>query len=236
MKKIFLLTSTFGLLIATPALAQNANKYVVEGGFSNATGNTDNQNLNTKIGVTSTFNDLTNQFTATAFNASQNNVRSGEQYTANDKLKKDITNIEYVYGEADWSNDRFMGYSDRLSGNVGVGHHFMKEANLDLYAEGGVGYRKTDYIPNAKDDENSVIGKVGGGLNWKLNDNVEFVQTVNSGIGEENIVTIADTSVKSFLDKQLYMKVGYNIENMTEVPANRKNTDTITSISLGYGF
>lgn len=236
MKKILLTTSLITIMAATSALAAGQHKGSIEGGLTLARGNTDNDNLNGKVGVASTYGKVENEFTATAYGAKSSGVRSGENYNANDKLKYNFDELNYGFGEGDWSNNRFAGYSERLSGLVGAGHHFMKEPNLNLYGEVGGGYRTTDYIPIAQKDESSAVGKIGGGLNWKINEYVQFGQTVNSVIGKDNTVTTSDTSVKSFLNRNLYLKFGYNFQNQSEVPAGVKNNDSLTTFSVGYDF
>jgi len=236
MKKILSISVLLSSFLSVQALAAGEHKGLVEGGMVAARGNTDNDNFNGKVGMNSRYGKVVNEFAAVGYGSSASGTRSGEKYAVNDKLKYEFTDVDYGFAEADWANDRFAGYSQRLSGIAGAGHYFMKEPNLGLYGELGAGYRQTDYIPIASNDEESAVGKVGGGLNWKINEYVEFNQTADSVFGEENVVTTSDTSVKSFLNKQLYLKMGYNWQNMSEAPATKKKTDSITTLSVGYNF
>lgn len=237
MKKLLLISSIALLTISGGVNAQELEHTgSIEGGLTSARGNTDNDNYNGAVKLNSTYGDVVNEFKASAFNSSQSGVRAGEQYMVNDTVKKKLDNKQYVFGEVDWANDRFAGFSHRLAGLAGYGYKFIEQPNLALGGEVGAGYRETDFIPNNIEDESSAVGKIGGDLTWKINEHVEFAQEGNFVFGEENLVTTSETSVKTFLNEQLYLKFAYHYENMTEVPPGRKNTDTLTSFSVGYDF
>ena len=237
MKKLLLLTASAVIALSTDANAQSLeHKGSVEGGLASARGNTDNDNYNGTVKLDSTYGTVVNEFKASGFNSTQSGTRSGEQYMVNDTVKKSLDEKQYVFGEVDWSNDRFAGYSQRTAGIAGYGYKFINEPNVGVSAEVGAGYRQTDYIPTTIEDEESAVGKVGGNLSWKINEHVEFGQDASVVFGEENVVTASETSVKTFLDEALYLKFAYNYENMSEVPPGRKNTDTLTTFSVGYDF
>ncbi len=243
MKKLFLLASAV-ITAPTLATAQYAealgvpksmqNKGSIEGGLSIANGNSDATNINVGANLTSTYNKLENVLKGRAINLEQNNQRTAEEYLVNDKLKYNVTDQLYGFGEGEYYNNRYAGFDQRTHELAGVGYYFRKDDQVKVSAETGVGARQTKYSGGTPKNSNEVIAKVGGNVNWKVNENVEFNQDADYYWGDDNQVTRSETSLKSYMNKDLYLKAAYLIENNSTVPVGRKDNDQLTTFSVGY--
>ncbi len=209
------------------------HKLSVDGGISIANGNTDAQNMNGSATLNTLYGQFENDLTAKAKNLKQNDQRSDEDYLVADKLKYSLTPELYGFGEAEYLNDRFAGFDRRTQEVAGVGYYFRNDNEVKVSAETGVGGRQTDYTGTLASD-NELIAKAGGNINWKINEHVVFNEDAAYYWGEENQVTRSETSVKSYMNKDLYLKAAYQIENNSKVPAGRKDNDQLTTFSVGY--
>jgi putative salt-induced outer membrane protein YdiY len=48
--------------------------------------------------------------------------------------------------------------------------------------------------------------------------------------------SIAETSLSTKINDTMQMKAGFSLRNDTNVPADKKNTDTQTSLTMVYSF
>ncbi len=237
MKKLVLMASAVMLFPAiSNAQAMPASmkhKLSIDGGIAIASGNSDYTNINTGANLNSKFEKFENDLSFKAKNLEQNDQRTDEDYLVADKLKYNVTQDFYGFGEAEYLNDRYAGFDRRTHELAGVGYYFRNDEQVKVSAETGLGARQTDYTGTLSSD-NELIAKAGGNVNWKINENVAFNQDAAYYWGEENQVTRSETSLKSYMNKDLYLKAAYQIENNSKVPVGRKDNDQLTTFSVGY--
>lgn len=237
MKKLVLLAS---VIVMAPALsnaqtmpASMKHKLSVDGGLAMANGNTSSKNINFGAALTTNYDRFENTLTGKAKNLEQNHQRADEDYIVADKLKYDLGNNFYGFGEAEYFNDRFAGFDRRTHEIAGAGYYFRNDNEAKVSAETGVGARQTDYTGTLA-SANEFVAKAGGNVNWKMNENVIFNQDAAYYWGDDNQTTRAETSVKSYMNKDLYLKAAYQIENNSTVPVGKKDNEQLTTLSVGY--
>ncbi|MFT7110751.1 MAG: putative salt-induced outer membrane protein, partial [Psychrobacter glaciei] len=54
--------------------------------------------------------------------------------------------------------------------------------------------------------------------------------------GDSKIVYKSDMGIQSTLIGQLAMKINYQVKHTTEVPEDKKNTDSLVGVTLVYSF
>ncbi len=241
MKKLAFLATA---IIFTPMLAEAQSynypasmkhKLSVDGGLMFASGNTKVENLNANFNLASSKGKISNTLMGRAINLQQGGQRADEDYLLNNKLKYDINEKLYGFGELEYFNDRFAGFEHRMHELAGLGYYIRNDEKVKLSVETGAGARQTNFTGN-KEDINEFTAKAGGDLNYKLNENVEFNQNVGYYWGSDLQVTRAQSALKAGLTDDIYFKAGYIIENNSEVPIGRKNNDQLTTIGIGYEF
>lgn len=246
MKKLILITLILVSFFNISAVAEDAatspeedlgikHEGSIEAGASYATGNTEKENFRGKAELTSSYQKIVNEFSARASNTKENNNRTEELYRISTKPRYEFDEYAYSYAELEYASDRFSGYNSRTSELLGIGAFLIKEELMKLSIEAGAGARQTDFTGNTK-DENSILGKSSGEFDWKINKNVHFNQQASISVGKENTVTESETSLKSFIDDNLYLKISYEVEHNSDVPIGTKNTDTNTILTVGYDF
>jgi putative salt-induced outer membrane protein len=239
-KRFFALTLTLALPFTANAESSFAplsmqHKAHVELGTGMASGNIDNQNYSVKGGVVSSAGEYTNNL---KLSYSDNDTNSGTTeaiYKVNDKLKYAIGSDGYAYGEGEYISNDPAGIDSRMTGVVGYGHNLITKESLNIAGEAGIGYRDSTYSAGLA-DESSSVAKVGTIIDWHVYDGVDLNNTTHVAVTEENITTTSDTSVKTFVYDNAYVKGGVEVENNSETPTGAKGTDTVTSVAVGYEF
>ncbi len=206
----------------------------IEAGATVESGNTDSEKGNIAAKLDYEKDKWGNTLTLKAYGTKENAARSKEEYRVNNQTRYNLSNVNYIFGELDYVNDRFSGYDYRISELLGYGHQIIKRDNLKVNGEVSLGARQSS-LENG-DKENAFLGKIGGKLDWKITDSLNFTQSLSSSIGSDATITNSESALKSNLTETLYLKLGLDIEHISDVPVGRENTDIITKLNLGYDF
>lgn len=206
----------------------------VEGGLSIATGNTEEETLNTEGELNYEVEHWKNTLKASARNEKSNDTRTAEDYRVDNQLNYKINERHYIFGEAGYVDDRFSGYDYRINEGLGYGYYFIKDEGLSLLGEIGGGGRHSKLINGDKTDE--LVGKISEEFDWDINDRLTFEQDASAEYGEDLTILNVSAGLKADIYKTLYLKLGFEVENLSDVPAGTKKTDTLTKVNLGYDF
>ncbi len=206
----------------------------IEFGANVKTGNTDKQQLNFVGKLNSYWEKWENTIKATVDLGEENSVNTDEEYRVKDQIRYPLSELNYSFGELEYVNDRFSGYEYRTSELVGYGHYLIKEDDLTVIGEAGLGARQAS-LKNG-DDENSFLGRGSTKIDWKIAKNISLTEDLTISVGSDSTITESETAIKSKLSESLYLKAGFDIEHISDVPAGRDNTDTTTKITVGYDF
>lgn len=240
MKKTFAIATTALTLCTTSAMAAETTTDKkpysgdIEFGASFETGNTEAQNLNLNSSFTYTRNKWQSTTKLEAYNSKENDVRSNEEYRANEQVRFNYSERKYSFAEVDYVNDRFSGYDYRVTELVGYGRHILNRGTFKLNGEIAGGARQSKLQNN--DTENEPVAKLELNATFDLNEHVGMGSNLSSVIGSDAIVTESDSWIKSKLTETLYLKLGFNAEHISDVPAGRENIDTKTTVTVGYSF
>jgi putative salt-induced outer membrane protein YdiY len=73
-------------------------------------------------------------------------------------------------------------------------------------------------------------------LRWRVSPSAAFSQSVSVERGTSNMHSIAETALSTKINGTMQMKAAFSARNDSNVPENKKNTDTQTSLTLVYSF
>ena len=105
---------------------------------------------------------------------------------------------------------------------------------MTLSGDVGLGLRVTGLDTGEKEDEGII--RLAGKYTWLVSDNSAFQQLLSTEIGTDTTVSRSDSSITATINSRLSMKLALTVKHNSEVPVDRKNTDTETSVTLVYGF
>jgi putative salt-induced outer membrane protein len=227
------------LTLAAPLLAaeEEANDPLegsVKFGYLATTGNTETSSLNTSFEAAYTVGRWVHEATASAINASENNVTTAEAYETGWKSGWDFTDRDYVFGRLNWRKDRFGGFDTQFSQTVGYGRRIIDTDVHRLDGELGFGARQSEDQLGARTNE--TIGTAALKYKWKFSDTSEFDQTLRFEVGSDNTFSESVTSITARLIGAFNLVASYTIRNNSDVPVGTEKTDTRTAVSLEYKF
>ncbi len=207
----------------------------VEAGATFSNGNTEEKEykLNLKAKKDGEAKKWGYKFEAYAEGEENQGVTTEEEYRGLAQARFNVSDVNYVFGELTYLNDRFEGYEMRMAETLGYGHKFYNTDIFKLSGEVSLGMRQTDFTDGT--DENSFITKFSVDAVYKFAENLSFVENLDIGIAESTSV-YSESSIKVDFTKAFYGKVSYEVEYNSDVPATARETDTTFGFKLGYSF
>lgn len=206
----------------------------IELGVNVSNGNSKQENANGAFSLTYDATKWSNTLTLKARGSKEDSVRTDEEYRANNQTRYHLSDLNYTFLELEYVNDRFSGFDRRTTENIGYGHYFWKKPRFKLSGEASAGTRQARKT-NGETDSN-LIQKLSGKMAWNIYDGIDFTQDLNVSFGNDATITESESALKTKAADNLYLKFGVNVEHVSNVPADRKNTDTNTTIGVVYGF
>ena len=203
-------------------------------GYLATTGNTETSSLNTSLGAAYTIGRWKHEASASAINASENNVTTAEAYELGWKSSWDLTPKDFLFGQLDWRKDRFGGFDTQFAQTVGYGRRIIESDVHTLNGQLGAGARQSEDQLGVSQDETIITG--GLDYRWKFSDTAEFTQTLAIEAGDDNTFSEAVSSISATLIGQLRLVASYTYRNNSDVPLGSEKTDTRSAIALEYAF
>lgn len=131
--------------------------------------------------------------------------------------------------------DDFGTYAWQQTASVGYGTRVMDGERTQLDLQVGPGYRR------AHDAEDGVtrsgfIGRGFIGLKFDLTDNTELANTLLIESGAHNTYAQNELGVSVTMNSHLALKAGVQARHNSDVDADQKKTDTLTTMNVVYRF
>src|SRR5471032_2831159 len=131
-------------------------------------------------------------------------------------------------------DDKFGAYTRYSTVGIGQGAQWYKSDDKSLDVEIGPGYFSGTRATGGEDAGVTIRGAAD--MKWKLSDTAALHQTMSVERGAVNTHSIAETSLSTKINSTMQMKAAFTARNDTNVPEDKKNTDTQTSVTLVYSF
>lgn len=241
MKKKFL-AAVLAIAPAAACLAEdNTNSWSGEAelGFTRSTGNTDSENLLTRIKINKEYLKWSNELRLEAINSSEDDVRTKESYLMELQANRKFSDLTYAFSNLRHVEDKFGGFRKQSSVSFGMGWNVLREPDHKLKLESGLGYRRseeqdTDGMPGETLNEPVFVGSA----EWvyQLTETTTLSDTFRTEVGSDNTFTENEIAARVKINSSLGLKVSYLVRNNSDVPVDTEKTDTLTSISLDYKF
>ncbi|HKK05622.1 MAG TPA: DUF481 domain-containing protein [Gammaproteobacteria bacterium] len=197
-------------------------------------GNTKTSSINAKLKFDNERPRWRNHIGAEYLRTSESSVTTAERYVVAGKSDYKLDEVNYLVGTLRYENDRFAGFTYRVSESVGYGHRFVNTDTMVFETEIGAGGRQTKFLDGTRDNE--AIARVAAKYRWKFTPTSEFSEAAFSEIGQSNTHSESETSLKLKMNAKLAMKLSVLVKHDTQVPVDKVKTDTLTSINLVYDF
>ncbi len=213
-------------------------------GAITTSGNTTGTSVTGKIDARQELEDWSNQYILTGFfkedqtrtsNGDEKYVRSAERFAFSARAAyKLMEEGERMFVLGSHVNDRFGAYSRYSSLSVGRAKRLYKSPDKIVEVELGPGYFSG--IRATGEDEDGVTVRGAANMRWQISDSALFSQTVAVERGTSNTHSVAETALSAKINGTMQMKAAFSARNDSNVPVEKKNTDTQTSVTLVYSF
>lgn len=217
-----------------PATAKKPFDGNIQAGYNAQSGNSQNSTLLANTTMTWFNSDTAYSLWGAANNTTSSNVRSSERYQAGGRTRYNLTNRNYMFGQAGWLNDRFNGYNSRTTVTGGYGRQIFNGPLHDLRVEFGPGVRHDEYRGGGRSTRALAYGAAN--YSYRLTDNARFSEGLSALANDETTVN-SETALNVSINDDFSLRLAYTVTYNSKPPASApKNTDTTTSVTLVYGL
>ncbi|MET3133093.1 putative salt-induced outer membrane protein [Oxalobacteraceae bacterium GrIS 1.11] len=248
MKRIYV---TAALLLALPATQAAGPKLAEQGWNTSAelgaiatSGNTVGASISGKIDAKQELPQWSNQYIVSGYFKEDENTqsdgatvreRSAERYSMSAKAAYKLPDDhEKLFVLGSYVDDKFGAYTRYSSMAVGRSTRWYSGPDKSVDVEIGPGY--SSGVRANGETENGFTIHGAAALKWQLSDSAVFSQTLSVERGATNIHSSAEAALIAKINGSMHMKAAFIARNDTEVPEDKKNTDTQTSLTLVYSF
>lgn len=210
-----------------------------EAGYSETTGNTNTEALYASLKLDYTQDMYKVKAKIDASNKKEDGNRTEERYVGDLQGNLYFSDYQKAYGFGQFraENNRFEDIELNTYTLVGLGYNFIKEQDLVLTGEAGIGNQTQDYTKDSgEDDFSQLIGKLYGNFEYGFNANVRFLQNLTVFTGEMQTKYESNTGLKVKLNGNLNLKLNYQYRHNDNPATGKKKDDTETMLTLMYDF
>lgn len=155
--------------------------------------------------------------------------RLGINYQADWK----ITERFYTLARIGWERNRVSGLRSRFTEMLGVGYHVIDLPHLQWEVEGGPALSQARYEDYR---ENQLAGRFATSFLWEFSPGTTFTQEASVLTQSDNSSFLSVSALSSKLFGAFSARASFTVQHETSPPDLRKNTDTVTRLTLVYDF
>lgn len=163
-----------------------------------------------------------------------NGVRSQERLQVAYEPRYKVSERLSAYGLVQAEHDPILGYDARYSVSAGFGYRIVQGDALSIDLQGGPAYRRS--LQETGPDETGFSGRAALDARWQLRPGIQLTQSGSAFLDSRGNSFTATTGLEAQLFGPLAARVSYNIQYESAPTAGRVNTDTLSRITLVYGF
>jgi putative salt-induced outer membrane protein len=205
-----------------------------EAGLSNSTGNSSETAAALGLHFTRVGLQWDHAIDTTADYSRADGVTTKSRYFAGYNTRYKFDDSLYATGLVSWENNRFAGFSRRLTESLGVGYTIINNPDLLLAVEAGPALRQTTYIDGTSDS--NLAARLALRNRWLILPNLTFTENFAYLYSSQNSTITSDTALTATLTGKLSARLSYHIQNESNPPDGLENTDTLTRLTLVYSF
>lgn len=213
-------------------------------GAITTSGNTTGTSVTGTIDARQELEDWSNQYILSGFfkedktqteDGDEKYVRSAERLSLSARAAyKLVDDGERLFVLGSHVDDRFGAYTRYSSLSVGRAKRLFKSPDKIVDVELGPGYFSG--VRATGEEEDGVTVRGAANVRWQISDSALLSQTIAVEKGTSNTHSVAETALSTKINDTMKMKAAFSARNDSNVPVEKKNTDTQTSVTLVYSF
>ncbi len=229
------LVAALMLVSITTLAADNDWSGTGELGLAVAKGNADNQTFNAKLNLASESGAWKHSAGAAFLYGKSNGNESARRYELYGGTGYRMREHHYLFGSVRNERDHFAANEYQWAASGGYGYEAIKSDATQLTVEVGAGYRWAK-LQDERRHLDQAIGRGYMNFDHKFNANTSLRDTLLIEYGSDNTFARNDFGVLVKMSEALALKAALEVRHNTDVPVGVKNTDTLSTLNLVYGF
>lgn len=198
-----------------------------------SSGNADNTGVTASLALTKDGIKWRHKLAARADYQRSEGVTTREQFLAAYELNYKISDRLYAYGLTQYERDRFQGFAARYSASGGLGYDVLTDGPT-LSVKAGPAWRRTELIGEVS--TSNIAGLAAADFDWDISENLTFTQDASAFIQSGSSTFVSDTGLQASISDAVSVRLSYTVEHDTDPPAGAVKTDTLSRITVIYGF
>ena len=231
--RLHFLSGLLALFVATPVLADFSGQG--EFGLVLARGNSETETGNASFDLIWKRGRWGNETNLGAVYARDDGETSANRFVVSNKTDFDLSEVDYLYGALRYDRDEFSSFRFQASLAAGYGRYLLDGERHRLKVEGGPGFRISKPRAEDDDDENAILrGLID--YRWLITDNTRLTNRFLIEAGSDNTFMESAFGLTVAMNDRVSLKTGVSVRHNTDVDAESKNTDILTTVNLVYNF
>ena len=203
------------------------------GGFISS-GNTQNRGLAIGVNLTKETRHWKHAMRGIVDYQEDQGVASRERYFAGYEGNWKFTPRGFAVLALSWERDRFTGFTNRFTQALGLGYRLVDSPRLTIALDGGPALRQTQFTNGL--NENHAAARAALNAKWLVGSRITFNQTATYYHDNTNNSLLSLSQLTAKLNGRLSARMSFQLNNESNPPAGRENTDTVTRATLVYNF
>lgn len=203
-------------------------------GYNSTAGNSNSSSLNAKLGINYLLADWEHSLNLSAVSAQNEGVNTRERYLLDGQASRTFSEVYYGFGNLRYDKDLFSGYDYQTNLTGGIGRRFWLPKTEVLNLEVGAGYQ-VDKLQNQAEQSHPIL-RTALKLRYPVNAQLGLSQDLLVNAGEHNTHSESVSGIKVKMTESLALKLSYTLKHNSKVLVGRENLDTLTALTLVYGF
>jgi putative salt-induced outer membrane protein len=203
------------------------------GGFISS-GNTENRGLAVGVSLTKETRHWKHGLRGIVDYQEDQGITSRERYFAGYEGNWKFTPRGFAVLALSFEKDRFTGFSSRFTEALGLGYRLVDQPWLTIAVDGGPAFRQTRFVGGIS--QNELAARAALNVKWVISPVLTFTETATYYADQGNRSLLSLSQLTAKLNGRLSARMSFQLNNESNPPAGRENTDTVTRATLVYNF
>lgn len=239
--KVSIAAASFAALSGTAFAQDEAEGWTGEGSLSAGvtTGNTETSDLGLGVKANNDLGVWAFGFQAAADYGDTDGVETKNRIFLSGNADRQINDKLFGFGQLSYEKDEFSGFESRTFAGAGLGYEIYNSDALSWTVRGGPGYKideVLDTLTGETNSEESFGATAASNFAYQFNDNVGFSNDTSVLYAETSTQIGNIAALTASLTNTLSARVSLEVRHDTDPVIGFEDTDTISRVSLVYGF
>ncbi|MEQ9108940.1 MAG: DUF481 domain-containing protein [Rhodospirillaceae bacterium] len=245
-RRFFAALAILGCGASGPVLAdriENGLSGEVNVGGSMSTGNSDTTRVDAEIKARYKAGRLEDNYRLLGEFADDNGTTTAQRILASVESRFDVQERLFAFGYLEYDDDKFSGFKYEVESALGVGYKVIDDENLRFLVQVGPGYRYSKFstpvpaaVPLVSSSEDGILVRGSAELEYDITETTFLSNALIVTWDSDRTKIENTTALTTKLIGDLSTRLSLNVRHNTDPPLLTKKTDTLSKVSLVYGF